>query len=66
MYHQSYILFPCTFNTPISIDVGGKAVSISPASFNLGPVSLDLTTCVAGAFADPTLTGGELVRCFHS
>ena len=53
-------LVPCTFNTPISIDVGGKIVNISPASFNLGPVSPNSSTCMAGAAADPDLTGGEL------
>jgi len=48
---------PCTFNTTISIDVGGKAVSISPASFNLGPVTPNSSTCIAGAASAPTLTG---------
>ncbi|KAF8480125.1 acid protease [Russula ochroleuca] len=47
---------PCSFNTPISFNVGGKAVSISPASFNLGPISQGSSSCTAGAFADPTLT----------
>jgi len=48
---------PCTFNTTISIDVGGKTVSITPASFNLGPVTPNLSTCMAGAASDPTLIG---------
>jgi len=47
---------PCSFNTPISINVGGKAVSISPASFNLGAISQGSSTCLAGAFASATLT----------
>ncbi len=65
----SYIsnsLVPCTLDTPISINVGGKEVSISPDSFNLGRTSQDSDTCVAGAAADPTLTGSELVPCFPS
>jgi len=49
---------PCTLNTPISINVGGKEISISPASFNLGPVSKDSDLCMAGASADATLSGG--------
>jgi cathepsin D len=53
-------LVPCTFDTPISIDVGGKTVNIPPASFNLGPVSPNSSTCMAGVAADPNLTGGEL------
>ena len=57
---------PCTFDTPISIDVGGKIVSISPALFNLGPVSQNSGTCIAGAAADRTLTGSELFRYFPS
>ncbi|KAN0123324.1 eukaryotic aspartyl protease [Russula decolorans] len=48
---------PCTFNTSVSINVGGKAVSIPPASFNQGRVSEGSSTCVAGAVADPDLTG---------
>ncbi|KAF8480127.1 acid protease [Russula ochroleuca] len=47
---------PCSFNTPISFNVGGKAVSISPASFNTGPVSQGSSTCAAGALASATLT----------
>ncbi|KAI0287674.1 aspartic peptidase domain-containing protein, partial [Russula brevipes] len=43
------------FNTSISIDVGGKAVSISPAAFNLGAV--DSGDCIAGAAAASSLTG---------
>jgi len=49
---------PCTFNTPISFNVGGKAVSISPASFVRGPVSLGSSTCVAGAHSSPDLVHG--------
>ena len=59
-------LVPCTLDTPISINVGGKEVRISPATFNLGPVSQGSDLCMAGAAADPTLTGGELVRRFPS
>ncbi|KAI0287671.1 acid protease [Russula brevipes] len=47
---------PCSSNTPISIDVGGKKVDISSASFNLGRVDA-LDNCIAGAAAAPTLTG---------
>jgi len=46
------------------MNLGGKEVSISPASFNLGPVSPGSNRCVAGAAADPTSTSGELVRRF--
>ena len=60
------IAVPCTFNTPLTINVGGKAVSISPASFNQGQVSPGSSTCFAGAAAIPDLTGGELVRRFPS
>ncbi|KAH9988225.1 Asp-domain-containing protein [Russula vinacea] len=42
---------PCNFNTPISVYVGGKEVQISPATFNLGPVSTGSDTCIAGAAA---------------
>ncbi|KAI0253317.1 acid protease [Lactifluus subvellereus] len=44
---------PCDFNTSISIDVGGKDIVISPASFNLGPLSDN--TCLAGAAAEHAL-----------
>jgi Eukaryotic aspartyl protease len=43
------ITVPCNFNTPISVYVGGKEVKISPATFNLGPVSAGSDTCIAGA-----------------
>ena len=55
-----YTTVPCNFNTPVSIDVGGKTVRISPASFNLGPVSQDSDTCIAGAAASQSLSDGEL------
>ena len=55
------ITVPCNFNTPISIYVGGKEIKISPASFNLGPVSPGSTTCYAGAASDDSLTGGKLI-----
>jgi len=66
--HSNFnIPVPCTFNTPISINVGGKAVSISPASFNLGPISKGSTTCLAGAGAPAaTANASELVRRFPS
>lgn len=60
--YVSSILVPCTFDTPVSVNVGGKAVRISPGSFNLGPVSQGSSTCIAGAAAEEALTGGELVR----
>jgi cathepsin D len=56
-YGDGTYTIPCSFDTPISIDVGGKTVSISPASFSLGPVSQNSSTCIAGAAADKTLTG---------
>jgi len=56
-YGLGIYTIPCNFNTPISIDVGGKNVSISPASFNLGPLVEGSNICVAGAAADQTLTG---------
>lgn len=54
------ISVPCNFNTPISISVGGKEFEISPASFNLGPVSDGSDTCIAGAAEDAAITGGNL------
>ncbi|KAH9957279.1 acid protease [Lactifluus volemus] len=55
---DGFYTIPCNFNTPISITVGGKVINISPASFNLGPVSSNnLNTCVAGAVSDAGLTG---------
>ena len=48
-------------NTPIAFTVGGKEISISPATFNRGRVSQDSDLCVAGATANAALTGGELV-----
>ncbi len=67
MYSNAFnTIVPCTLDTPVSINVGGKEVSISPDSFNLGPVSQGSNICIAGAAADPTLTGGELVRLFPS
>jgi hypothetical protein len=60
------MIVPCTFNTPVSMNVGGKEISISPAIFNRGPVSQDSDLCLAGANADPSLTGGELVHRFPS
>lgn len=48
------------------MNVGGKEVSISPASFNLGRVSQNSDLCMAGAASEPTLSGGELVRRFPS
>ncbi|KAH9968219.1 acid protease [Russula dissimulans] len=57
-YGPGVYTIPCNFNTPISIDVGGKNVSISPASFNLGPVAEGSDTCMAGAAADQSMTGG--------
>jgi len=41
------------------MNVGGKEVSISPATFVLGPASQYSDLCIAGASADPTLTGSE-------
>jgi hypothetical protein len=46
------------------MNVGGREVSISPASFNIGRVSQDSDRCTAGAAADPTLTGGEWFAAF--
>ena len=46
------------------MNVGGKEISISPATFNLGPVTPGSNLCMAGAAANPSLTGGELVRRF--
>ena len=60
------ITVPCTFNTPISVYVGGssggnsKEIKISPEAFNLGPVSQGSNTCVAGAASYTELTAGKL------
>jgi hypothetical protein len=60
-------IVPCTLNTSISINVGGKDVSISPASFNLGRVSPGSDLCIAGAAAaNMTQGSSELVRRFPS
>jgi len=56
-YGDGIYTIPCNFNTPISIYVGKKEIKISPASFNLGPVSPGSTTCYAGAASDDSLTG---------
>jgi cathepsin D len=56
----SPIPVPCNFNTPVSINVGGREVEISPATFNLGAVSPGSNNCVAGAAADPSLEGSKL------
>ena len=53
--HDFSITVPCDFNTPISVYVGGKEVKISPESFNLGPISADSKTCLAGAASDAVL-----------
>jgi len=49
---------PCTFNIPISINVGGKEISISPATFNRGPISPGSSTCLAGASSISELRTG--------
>ena len=48
------------------MNVGGKEICISPATFVLGRVSPDSELCLAGASANPDLTGGELVHRFPS
>jgi hypothetical protein len=57
--HITSILVPCTLKTPISMNVGGKEVSISPASFIRGRVSKNSDRCWAGAAANPTVTSSE-------
>jgi len=54
-YGPGLYTIPCNFNTPISIDVGGMDIAISPASFNHGRVSDN--TCIAGAAASQALSG---------
>jgi hypothetical protein len=60
------ITVPCTFNTPISVYVGGtsggnsKEIKISPEAFNLGPISQGSNDCVAGAASYVELTAGKL------
>lgn len=44
-----FLSVPCNFATPISVYFGGKEFKISPATFNLGPVSNGSDTCLAGA-----------------
>ena len=60
----SSITVPCNFDIPISVYVGGKEVKISPASFNLGPVSPGSDTCIGGAASDAGLKGGKLAFTF--
>ncbi|KAI0040132.1 acid protease [Auriscalpium vulgare] len=43
---------PCSFSTPISVTLGGKAFTVAPSTFNLGPVSDGSSTCVGGAAID--------------
>jgi cathepsin D len=52
-----YSLVPCSFNSTISINIGGKIINISPASFNLGPIYEGSTSCFAGAAALPSQSG---------
>jgi hypothetical protein len=59
-FHTTFdfsIAVPCNFNTEISVFVGGKEVKISPATFNLGPVSQGSNSCIAGAASDAQLAG---------
>jgi len=56
-YGVGLYTIPCNFNTPISISVGGREIEISPASFNLGPVSDGSDTCIAGAAVSATFIG---------
>jgi len=56
-YGDGTYTIPCNFNTTISVFVGGKEVVISPATFNLGPVPGDSSTCFAGVASDPSLIG---------
>ncbi|KAI0044494.1 acid protease [Auriscalpium vulgare] len=43
---------PCSFNTPLSVTLGGTAFTIEPSTFNLGPVSDGSSTCFGGAATD--------------
>ncbi|KAI9453012.1 acid protease [Lactarius psammicola] len=42
---------PCDFNTPVSITFSGTVFEISNSTFNLGPESSDLSTCLGGIAA---------------
>ncbi|KAI0043077.1 acid protease [Auriscalpium vulgare] len=47
---------PCSFNTPLSVTLGGTEFTIDPSTFNLGPVSDGSSTCVGGAAADDDIS----------
>jgi hypothetical protein len=53
---------PCDFDTPVSITFSGKAFQISPSTFNLGPESSGLSTCVGGIGASDGLGEPTLFR----
>ena len=54
------ITVPCNFDTPISVYIGGKEIIVTPTSFNLGAISEDFNTCLAGAASSTALNGGKL------
>ena len=54
------VTVPCNFNTSFSVSCGGKAINISPDTFNLGPIPDDPGRCLAGAAWLRELTGGKL------
>jgi hypothetical protein len=54
---DSSVTVPCNFNTSISVSIGGAAVTITPATFNLGPTASNNNLCLAGAASNPSLTG---------
>ena len=55
-----YLTVPCDFDTPISVYVGGKEITISRETFNLGPLSIGSNQCLAGAAWLKELTGRKL------
>jgi hypothetical protein len=54
------ITVPCNFNVSTYVYFGEKGFRISPATFNLGPISEGSDRCLAGAAASLELTGGKL------
>jgi cathepsin D len=56
------ITVPCNFSTSLSVFIGGlgSAVTITPATFNLGQIPNANNLCIAGAASDESLTGSEL------
>ncbi|KAI0062158.1 acid protease [Artomyces pyxidatus] len=56
-YGDGIYTIPCTFDTPIELTFNDVTFSVSPSTFNLGPVAQGSSTCVGGLGADDDLYG---------